>query len=383
MISVREINDIEELAGERPTWHSLHAQTEGASFFQTLQWLEIYWKHYGAGQRLRTLFVSSDGQPVGILPLVVRREKTKVGRLRVLTYPLHDWGSFYGPLGPNPDATLTAGMQHIRQSRRDWDIVELRWIGTNFEQVEQAMQQVGFQASGGVRGSTAFIDLTGTWDDYLAGRTSKWRNNTRRHKRRIAQRGEVGYERYRPRGESYGESDPRWDLYDACEQIAGKSWQGSSTTGTTLSHASVKPFLRQCHAAAARLGMLDLNYLSLDGKPLAFVYNYHCRGSVYGLRVGYDAALSRDGVGNLAYVYTIEDSYKRGDHTYDMGPGSLDCKRQLNTKVVDILKCSHFHPTAPRAQLVRLKRWVQRRIADESQLASAKKPSSKSCLHAA
>ena len=49
-----------------------------------------------------TVFV--DDRPAGILPLVVQSEKSKVGRVRVLTFPLHEWGSFYGPVGPDRPA---------------------------------------------------------------------------------------------------------------------------------------------------------------------------------------------------------------------------------------------------------------------------------------
>jgi CelD/BcsL family acetyltransferase involved in cellulose biosynthesis len=72
MIYVQEINDIRQLAGIRLLWNALLPQTPGASFFHSLDWLEIYWRHFGAGQRLRVLVVSVDGRPLGILPLAVR-----------------------------------------------------------------------------------------------------------------------------------------------------------------------------------------------------------------------------------------------------------------------------------------------------------------------
>jgi len=159
MTDVQEINEIGQLGDYRSAWQSLLAQTEGASFFRSLQWLEIYWRHFGAGQKLRTLVVSSQGRPIGILPLVVRSERTKIGRVRVLTYPLHDWGSFYGPIGADAEAILTAGLEHIRHSRRDWDIVEPRWVDDSSAeagQTERAMRSAGFQA-----GQTITVNRTG------------------------------------------------------------------------------------------------------------------------------------------------------------------------------------------------------------------------------
>ncbi len=361
MILVREVYELGGLEPFRGTWEGLLAQTEQAQFFQTMDWLEVYWRHYGARQRLRVLIVEEDGKPLGILPLVVRKEPTKAGELRFLTYPLDDWGSFYGPIGRDPALILQHGLAHVRSTRKDWDVLELRWVdsdGADANQSEQAMAGGGFSPLPTRRGETAIIDLRGTWQDYLASRTSKWRNNFRRWHKRLAERGEVTYLRYRPRGAALGESDPRFDLYDACEELARRSWQGSSTTGTTLSHESVSPFLRDMHAAAARAGGLDLNLLYLNGKPMAYAYNYVYRGYVFGLRIGYDAEIGSDGVGNLTYTYAIEDSFARGDHTYDAGPGSLDCKRQLWTRLQPIYRYSYYRPAAWRAQLVRLKRWA-------------------------
>jgi CelD/BcsL family acetyltransferase involved in cellulose biosynthesis len=52
---VREINDLDGLAEYRSAWSDLLDQTPGASFFQSLDWLEVYWRHFGAGQKLRVL----------------------------------------------------------------------------------------------------------------------------------------------------------------------------------------------------------------------------------------------------------------------------------------------------------------------------------------
>jgi CelD/BcsL family acetyltransferase involved in cellulose biosynthesis len=362
---VREINDLERLGECRSAWRHLLDQTPAASFFQSLDWLEVYWRHFGAGQRLRVLTVLSADRTIGILPLVVQRERTRVGLVRVLTYPLHDWGSFYGPIGPEPGATLSAGLKYLVHSRRDWDVLELRWIDLSTpdrSQTEQAMQAAGLHAYETVWDRTAVVDLAGTWDDYLASRPAKWRNNFRRQERKLHEHGQVSYLRYRPLGEAHGDADPRWDLYDACEELARRSWQGASTTGTTLSHESIRSYLREVHAAAVRAGAVDVNLMLLDGRPAAFAYNYHWRGRVYGLRAGFAADSAREGAGGLLLAYAIRDSFLRGDRLYDLGVGYLRGKRYLATRIVPIYRYSHFHPKALRAQLLRVKRWMQERL---------------------
>jgi CelD/BcsL family acetyltransferase involved in cellulose biosynthesis len=205
--------------------------------------------------------------------------------------------------------------------------------------------------------STAVIDLAGTWDGYLASRGTKWRNNYRRWTRRLAELGEVRHVRYRP--EAGG--DPRWDLYDECLNLAKASWQGSSQTGTTLTHENVYGFLRDSHQAAANCGALDLNLLTIDDRPVAFAYNYHFRGNVFSMRIGYLPELANVGVGNLLYTHALEDSFRRGDWNYDMGPAHMEAKRQLCTSMLPLYRLSCFRPISVRQQFMRVRRQIQAR----------------------
>lgn len=360
MRHVVEINDPVELEAYRAAWSGLLAQTRGASFFQSLEWLEAYWRFHGEHQRLRVLLVHDQDRLTGILPLAVRSEPTRLGGMRVLTYPLHDWGAFYGPIGPDLMDTLSAGLAHVRRTPRDWDLLELRWVdesGCDEGKSAQAMAQAGFAPRRQCSARSAQITLSGSWDQFWMARTSHFRNNVRRAEKKLAQRGTIRHVRYRPGGAAHQQSDPRWDLYDACEAIAEESWQSKSPTGTTLTHPGVRLFLRHVHEVAARAGAVDLNLLLLDDVPVAFNYAYHYRGYVFGLRTGYDSAAAAHGAGIVLQKRMIRDCFERCDHTYDLGPDYLECKRYWLTDVRPICRYTWFPPT-PRAQLLRLKRGI-------------------------
>ncbi|MFI4875156.1 MAG: GNAT family N-acetyltransferase, partial [Blastopirellula sp. JB062] len=261
MLRVVEINDIEALTTIRANWRKLWLETPHASFFQTLEWLRIYWRHFGRRQRLRVLTVLEGDRMIGIVPLVIVNERTRLGAMRVLTYPLSEWGSSYGPLGMERSKALSAACRHIRETRRDWDLFDLRWLSV--EDVEEdltygAMAGGGLVAQRGVWNETSLIDVPDTWEKYLASRSPKFRSEIRRKTRRIQRQGRMELVRYRPAGLVAGDGDPRWDLYGQAYHIALSSWQGSSTSGTTLSHPSVSGFFRETHKMAAELGMLDL-----------------------------------------------------------------------------------------------------------------------------
>ena len=372
MIEVREINQIEELGEFRIAWQGLLEHTPGASFFHSLDWLECYWKHFRAGQRLRVLVVREKRQPVGIVPLVVRTESTRVGRLRMLTYPLHDWATFFGPIGPNPSSTLVAGLRHVRQTPRDWDVLDLRWVdvdGADLGRTERAMAQAGFHPCGQKWDRTSRIELPETWPAYWQGREAKFRKNIDRLQRRMAEQGKMELVRYRPQPACGDEVDPRWDLYDTCVALAQRSWQGHSGDKTNLCHAEVGGFLHDAHRAAARLDAVDLSLLYFNDEPAAFMYNYRWHDALYGLRRGFDPRFKHLRPGLVLQKMMLEDGHHRGDRFYDLGTGSHDAKQAWRTGVQTSYRFTFFPALVLRAQLLWWNRWLRYRLHGDHDVA--------------
>lgn len=363
MITVREINSIEALAEYRLVWKALFAETRQPTFFQTYEWFEVFWKHYGDDRKMRVLIVCWDEKPIGILPLIIFSEETKLGTTRVLSWPLSEWGTFYGPIGADATVTLRAGMKHIRETPRDWDLLDLRSIDETVDhrRTELGMESAGFRPHRQLWGQTALVDFEGTWGQYWASRSKKWRRNFRKNKESLESQGELTFVRYRPTGAALGDGDPGWEIFEDCMSVARNGWQGESTTGTTICHESVEPFLRDTHEVAARLGMLDLNVLYLDGKPIAFVYNYCNNGWVFGLRTGYDPQYSKLGPGTVLFGMIIKNCFARGDQIYDLGVGLLDYKKHWATRIITSSRYTHFASRSVQAQVLRMKRWYQQR----------------------
>lgn len=364
---VQELSSLEALEEYREDWNRLLAQTPQAHFFQSWEWLVAYWTYFQRDQQLRVLVHLEGGRPVGVVPMVLQWEKTRIGRVRVLTYPLEEWGPVYGPVGPHPTKTLQAALEYLRQREPDWDLLELRWVSPEDDRQggsRQAMQWAGFPPIRTLWNSCAVVELgegEAGWHRYLAHRSAKWRANLRKAEKKLAALGPVEYVRYRPEGEWTGQIDPRWDLYEACYQIAQRSWQARSQTGTTLCHPEVRQFLRHVHLAATRLGAVDMNLLYVKGQPVAFAYNYVWQGHVYGLRRGFDPQWAPYSVGNLLLARAIRDSFLRNDRLYNLGTGYLQSKRAWMSRLMPTYRYSYFASHRPRLMLLRWKRQWQAR----------------------
>lgn len=363
MADVIEINDPDELEPYRMVWNALLPQTSRVSFFHSFDWLQTFWKHFGQELRMRVLIVRALGKPIGIVPLCVRRERYHVAKLRVLTYPLADWGMWYGPIGPDPSASLFMAFKHLRDTPRDWDMVDLRWSAAELNDrntTGRALRAVGWQPQKITYQHNSVIRLANSdHDAYLRELPKKWRHEIRRQQRVLERDCDVSFERHRPDSAAEGGGDPCWDLYGNCLSVSRKSWQGGSTTGNTLCHDRVRSFLRDCHRVAARLGMLDLAVLKVNGRPAAFQYNYHYQGNIFGLRMGFDPKFTQLGVGKVLMSRLIEDSFARGDQALDLGTGDYDFKRRFRTEVETSSRFVCYPWSSWRSQGVRLTRWLK------------------------
>ena len=257
MPQVLEINQIDQLAQLRQKWGVLLRQTTGASFFQSLEWLEVYWRHFGAGQRLRVLVVLDEERPTGILPLVVRRETTKLGPAPRAHLPVARLGFLLRThRSRSRTERLPPGWNTSVARRRDWDIFELRWQGapgTDPAMVQQRHARRRFSGLSRPFGIAPRSSIS-TAPGSRTGRRARRRGcgDSATPSTNSPKQGEISYVRYRPLGRPHDDGSPRWDLYDACEAIARRSWQGAATDGTTLSHETVRGFLREAHEARPR-----------------------------------------------------------------------------------------------------------------------------------
>ena len=357
-LHVREVRDWCELQRLQTTWNQLFLQTPAASLFQSWEWFARYWPHFGSEQGLRILIVEdSAGSPIGIVPMTLRTEPSPLGLIRRLGFPLDNWGTQYGPIGGHGRETLAAAFQFLRSRRKEWDVVDLRWVpAESCSDYIHAWRSAGMHFQQKLWSRTARIDLSQGWDSYWNSRTSKWRNNQRRCDKLLAKLGPVRIEHFRP---DCGSADPRQGLFDLCEQVAAASWQGVSSTGNTLNHRSVRAFLREVHVAAANLGRLHLSLLYINQRPAAFTYNFLERGSVLGLRMGYDLQFQAAGAGAVLMRETIRECCQRGDQIFDLGESPSAFKRHFANDELETFRFCHYS-ASPQARALRIKGWLGR-----------------------
>ncbi len=344
MLQVVEINTIEHLEAIRLRWTSLLYKTRGGSFFHTLDWLKIYWRHFGGGQRLRVLLVYRGGTVLGILPLVVRHEMTAAGLGDVLTYPVINASSFLGPIGPNPTATLMASFRHLAGETPGWDLLSLGSIGEHDRgRTSNALELAGFSPYEVVHANVSKI-----------GFDASWRVNHSEQEANTAR--DLSFERIRPLGRTYGDNESMERIIDECRALDRHSPFAELTPATSLT------LIRDVVAAASRLGMLDLNLLRLDDRLTAFSLNVHFDGAIQQIFVGRSAEFFGFNAAALMTSRMLQDSVARNDRYIYLNQAGDGFAKTSAIQQLPVASYQHHRASFPfRTQLSRVGNWLRLR----------------------
>lgn len=358
MIAVTEMTSFEELANLRMTWKQLWEKSRGASFVHSWEWLRSYWRLFGEGLQLRTLVVTLNAKPIGIVPFVLRPVTTKLGTANVLTWPLEDWSMSYAAIGPNPAATLTSAMRHITKSR-DWNAIELSGIdeqGLDRGRTRNALRNSGIDPVESGRHEHPAIQLEGSWDWYLEAQGADSRRTLARAEHQLERHGPVSFHRWRPMGGRVGETERRWDLFHSFEEIRRASTAKSSQVTNELA------FLKDLHPQAVDCGAVDICTLTVSGRPVACSYSYVTNGNVEVLYAGATEPAGTPArevlIGNL-----IRDSFARDDQRITFRPEQAASFPTWTNGSVTTITLSHVPKLSPRGQLLKLGRRAQPSLA--------------------
>lgn len=361
MIKVAEINDIERIDHFRLAWHELLGKTKGATFAHTPEWLERYWDAFGADLKLRTLIFTLGNKVIGIVPLVIKPVSTKLGLMRVLTYPLDSWGSFYGQIGQNPAATLVTAMRHIHNTPRDWDLIDLRYIdqdGFDHKRTANALKSVGYQGSDS---PWQQLPITSTenlnWNTFLASRSLDLQQRIHSAKQISTAAGPVRFYRSRLEDPLAPGWNPRWDLWSEFEQMEFTFEKQTTIAGGNGTDSEKLAFLREIHGPAVRAGFARLDALFINHHMVACAYGLtHAQGVDY-VAIGRHKN-ARPEVITALIAQMIQQSFLDEEPTLNFALASKQLARPWQNQLLTSYRCSHFPMTVPRTQVLRINRWL-------------------------
>jgi len=124
MTEIVKIEDLEQFDKLKEVWRELLAESDVDHVFLTFEWLRTWWRIYGKDNRLYILMVIETGETIGIAPLMLTGER---GRrvLRFIGHPNADYADF---IAPDKKRVVESVLAYLRSHRGDWSRVELDQI---------------------------------------------------------------------------------------------------------------------------------------------------------------------------------------------------------------------------------------------------------------
>lgn len=318
-LTVETITSIGRLEEIRDEWDSLLSRSSSKHFALTHEWLFTWWQNFGKGKKLKVISVRREGELLCIAPLME-------SEVKLFGLPLKRIGSFHNFYNPVCDLILADGARqaikaiwtHLRNASQTWDFIELLPVpmpSRSLIELERVAKRARFRLEIRQLASCPFVDTSGTWQFYLAGKRSKERKNWRKLEKRAAEKG----------GSSILIITGLEDLDDhltAAFRIEASGWKGRAGTAV-IQDPQADSFYRSFAHLAARNGWLSLDFLVLDNELVAFNYDVVFGGTRYAQKIGYLEKWSSMAPGKLLKRQLIEGCFRNRVSRYDfLAPGT-------------------------------------------------------------
>ncbi len=319
---VLEINDLATLAELQPLWRELLDKTPRPAFSQSFEWLQLYWQHFGAQQRLRAFCLDEEGDTAGMTVLVER----DVRGVRELTLPSVGVETLW-PLGADPAEQWRTIAKHLGTELARKQVLDVRGVFDPHGHFDAALQAAEVNVQSQPWSSTTTLHLEEDFDSYWSRMSPSIRHLVEQGEQRLATLGSAKFVRIRP--QLADRSSPRLpdELYQDCLNIALNDEQQLSRADSVLNAPERHAFLRDLLPWVWRHSAADLCLLLSGSRPIAFRFHTHESGDLRTIWRGVDAEFRQLPLAALLLFRTIRDSCQRGDVALDLGPTQAEVAR--------------------------------------------------------
>jgi CelD/BcsL family acetyltransferase involved in cellulose biosynthesis len=306
------LEPIPHLSDSEADWRRLSAAAENP--FTSWEWASTWWRHFGEGRELRAFrCVAPDGRVAGIVPLQVASSHG----LRMLRFVGHRPADELAPLcGPEDRGAVSEALGAAVRESRGWDVC----LAERLPEGDGWAEALGGRVLR--REPSPEVDLdSGDWDEFLAARSSNFRQQVRKFERRLV----------RDNALSYRLVDDPATLEEDMHTLV-RLHRARWGDVTTAFPEELLPFQLEFAAAALRAGWLRLWFAELDGRPAAAWYGFRLGGADWFYQQGRDPAWERSSVGFVLTVHTLREAVTDGMSRYRFLLGGEEYKSRFATR---------------------------------------------------
>ena len=185
-----------------------------------------------------------------------------------------------------------------------------RQAATAFNKVfSQTARRSGMVLCPAASGSP-FVDLSGGWEGYYQGLSSRLKNVIRRGGKQLSKFAKVEFEFIKPDASNVS------PLLQTAFEVEQRSWKGKAGSAVLL-RPDLRGFFFSYAAELATRGELLVSFLRLEGEPIAMQVANISHGAYWQLKIGYDERYAKQLVGLQLQLQTIEWTGQQGYQRYE------------------------------------------------------------------
>ena len=301
--------------------------------FRSWAWISHWWRHYGheqgGSQRNRSLFIlgvlDHANALVGIAPWYVESSlaEGRVVRFLGTGEVCSDYLSVLCEPGMEDRVSVMLAewlsKAHTRQADQPdnhdqdrWDLLELTGVDAEDAAVRRLAERL--EACGNAvhrrAGPNCWrIELPATWEEYLRRLSKDHRKQIRRLERGVLAAGRVSVHSVQRLEDLPPARDVLIDLHQRRRRSLGEPGSFASSRFAAF-HREVMPDL-------LRNGQLRLDWLELDGQPIAAEYQLTGNGVVYAYQSGVSPDALEHSPGRLSHVAMLRRAIEQGFRAVD------------------------------------------------------------------
>jgi CelD/BcsL family acetyltransferase involved in cellulose biosynthesis len=313
---------VEQLA---PAWRALCDEAADEIFYRP-EWTQAYLRAFAPEAKITVISAWAGDRLRALLPLL--RGRTWISGLPAvrLSIPGNVHSARLGfPLSPGEQGehALQAMWQAVKELP-GWSLLDVSHVleGSGMDRLAALARRESFSVARKRTSQTLYLTVhassAGAPKDlppWMAQTRPKFRSHLRRSRRQLEEQGTLALQHYAAA------------VPEALKKFYGleaSGWKGAEGTAIQCDRRT-RQFYDAVAQAAAQQGYLSLDFLELNGKPIAGHLGFNFQGRYFLVKAGYDESYRRYGPGQLLVNEILTQTLQRGLREFDfVGPATWD-----------------------------------------------------------
>jgi CelD/BcsL family acetyltransferase involved in cellulose biosynthesis len=328
-VHIEVVREPEAFSRLKDAWERLCDELgDRVSAFASPAWYETWWRHFSAKAELNVMVMRKADTIVGIAPLMLRQATIHGVPVRLVDFIENRYS-------PHNDFIVLPAVAELfvrevlrvlfeQRAVSRWDIVvfnNMPATSVNYRNLIQALGESGRRWRQEPTLDSPCMLPSGSWTDYLAGRSPRTRKTLRNIQNRMHRAGSVTVRHIRT-----------WEEFEQVREevysVEKRSWTGNFKVSVAVPENEA--FFDSLARSAAAKGWLSLWTLHLDGKMIAFEFHLKSSGREHAMRASYLPEFAALSPGTYLEMQILKNFFdeSNGAGLYDFGGAFDDYKRK-------------------------------------------------------